>query len=87
MFKFTRFGLVAAVITIVAISLMQIALAQGDKAAAIQKWEYRTATSMDELKQLGEEGWEFVALEPRMTYVLRNDPRNTERLFFLKRPK
>jgi hypothetical protein len=62
------------------------------------KWEYKKTKDLDEkqLNQLGEEGWELVAVEPKLPYVevrtrfkteVTGSVTYTERLFYFKRPK
>lgn len=45
----------------------------------MQKWEYITTDSAAELDELGEQGWELVAVI--------HDERRDEMAFYLKRPK
>jgi hypothetical protein len=69
-------------------SFWQFAGAQGEKAkGTVQKWEHKHVTTFKDVETLGDEGWELVALEPEMPYVMRDFKSSTHRSFFLKRPK
>jgi hypothetical protein len=74
-----RFGLLLIVgLAFLLGSAWQFAGAQGEKAKAAQRWEYKTIRGTDTLGELGDEGWELVAVgqpEARLIFC------------YLKRPK
>jgi len=86
---------VAAVIALAA--GWQLASAQGEKEQAVQKWEYRAIAggqdsipsreTIRELAQLGDDGWELVAVEPAAIYVQGGSTNHGYRVYHLKRPK
>lgn len=82
MTKMQRFCVVVfAVLTLVLVGAWQFAGAQGEKIREYSKWEYKVVASTTgaELNVLGREGWELVAVEPRMG--------NNPTTFYFKRPK
>ena len=86
--------IVAVIVALVA--GWQLASAQGEKAKG-QKWEYKVisggkaqipaADLLKELADLGDVGWELVAVEPATKYSHGNNLLTTERVFHLKRAK
>ena len=74
-----RFGMLLIVgLALLLGSAWQFAGAQGEKAKVAHRWEYKTVRGTDTLSELGDEGWELVAVgqpESRLVYC------------YLKRPK
>ena len=73
--------LVLVAISLATIGAWEFAGAQGEKVRDYPKWEYQfvSSTTGAELNALGKDGWELVAVEPRIG--------NTPPTFYLKRPK
>lgn len=72
---------VLAAIVLASVGAWQFAGAQGEKVRDFPKWEYKVVASTTgaELNVLGKDGWELVAVEPRIA--------NTPTTFYFKRPK
>jgi hypothetical protein len=69
MTKVQRFCVaVLGVIVLASAGAWQFAGAQGEKVKELPKWEYRVVASTTgaELNALGKDGWELVAVEPRV---------------------
>ena len=61
----TRNWLIVAIVFVAALgSVLQLESAEEAKRPAVQKWEYTWTNTNENLKTLGDQGWELVAAYP-----------------------